>query len=627
VWWDGRCPAHDDQRASLSFKNGHTSVVFECHAGCPSHAVLAALAALGLRGEDLRLSNGNGHGPEPSRIVAEYDYIDEQGARLYQAVRFLPKGFRQRRPDGRGGWIWNLDEVRLVLYRLHELGGHARLFVVEGEKDADRLWSLGLPATCNSMGAGKWRDEYVAQLRAAGVTEVVIIPDNDRPGVQHAEAVAQRCHAAGLVVRLVSLPGLPPVQPKHGEDVSDWLDAGHSADELRRVVEAAPRWMPTTASAGPSRSPALMQFTRLGDLLHEPEETTAWLVEGRLPTGGISLLAGKPKAGKSTAARCLSLAVARGEPWLGWATLKGPVFYLALEEKRAEVRRHYQAMGATDEDVRVFVAPSPEDGLRQLREAAEREKPVLIIVDPLLRFVRVRDANDYAVVTAALEPLVTLARETGAHVLAVHHLGKADRDGGDGIIGSTAFFAAVDTALLLRRSEQYRTLGSLQRYGEDLEEITLTLDPVTRWVTAGPSRREADEVKTADAILEYLGGQSDPVDEPAVLEAVEGRNKVKVRALRQLVADHRVERTGAGKRGNPYRYHLSPGAPTDSRTLVPSYIRERGNEKPENGSIPSIDASDSRSRICAGSLVPPDSRERESGPPSAGPARPLVVEL
>jgi putative DNA primase/helicase len=105
VWWNGQCPSHDDQRASLSFKNGHTSVVVRCHAGCRLEAILAALE---LRPEDLRLSNGNGHGPELSRIVAEYDYTDEQGARLYEVVRFTPKAFRQRRPDGQDGWIWNL---------------------------------------------------------------------------------------------------------------------------------------------------------------------------------------------------------------------------------------------------------------------------------------------------------------------------------------------------------------------------------------------------------------------------------------------------------------------------------------------------------------------------------------
>src|SRR5262249_37485881 len=145
-----------------------------------------------------------------------------------------------------------------------------------------------------------------------------------------------------------------------------------------------PRWIPAVLS--PSVAGLVtMRFTPLGELLEEPEEMTAWLVEGRLPMGGISLLAGKPKAGKSTLGRCLALAVSRGDPWLGQATVKGTVFYLALEEKRAEVRRHFLAMGARgDEDVRLFVAPSPEDGLRQLREAAERERPALIIVDLLL---------------------------------------------------------------------------------------------------------------------------------------------------------------------------------------------------------------------------------------------------
>src|SRR5262249_20326462 len=159
---------------------------------------------------------------------------------------------------------------------------------------------------------------------------------------------------------------------------------------------------------------------------------------------------------------------------------------------------------------------------------------------------RLRDANDYAAVTTALEPFVTLARDTGAHVLAVHHLGKVDREGGDAIIGSTAFFAAVDTALILRRTEQSRTLSTVPRYGDDLEEITLTLDPTTRWVSAGPSRREADEAKAATAIQEYLAGQKEPVDESAIHEAVEGRKAVKVRALRSLVADAKVTRTGEG---------------------------------------------------------------------------------
>ena len=115
---------------------------------------------------------------------------------------------------------------------------------------------------------------------------------------------------------------------------------------------------------------------------------------------------------------------------LGKATLQGPVIYLALEEKRSEVRKHFRDMGATGEEgVYIFAASAPVDALQQIRTVAEEKKPALIIIDPLFRLTRVKDSNDYAQVTAALEPLLVLARETGAHVLCVHHAGKGDREG------------------------------------------------------------------------------------------------------------------------------------------------------------------------------------------------------
>jgi len=101
---------------------------------------------------------------QKAKIIATYDYPDERGDLLYQVVRFEPKSFRQRRPDGHGGWIYNLDGVRRVLYRLPELLASARtkatVYIVEGEKDVNALYSHDFIATCNPMGAGKWLDEY-----------------------------------------------------------------------------------------------------------------------------------------------------------------------------------------------------------------------------------------------------------------------------------------------------------------------------------------------------------------------------------------------------------------------------------------------------------------------------------
>ncbi|MBI2160959.1 MAG: AAA family ATPase, partial [Candidatus Rokubacteria bacterium] len=204
-------------------------------------------------------------------------------------------------------------------------------------------------------------------------------------------------------------------------------------------------------------------------------------------------------------------------------------------------------------------------GLGRVRWEAERRRPALVIVDPLLRFVRLRAAGDDAAVTTALEPLLALARDTGAHVLAAHHLGKAERSGGDGILGSTAIFAAVDTALLLTRNDQdVRTLSSIQRYGPDLEPVTLVLDPDTRTLSAGPPPAELEEARLGQAILAAVAGRGE-AEEREIHVAVPGRKALKVRALRRLVAHGRLVRRGRGRRGDAYRYAVS-GSPVSTCT-------------------------------------------------------------
>jgi hypothetical protein len=172
------------------------------------------------------------------------------------------------------------------------------------------------------------------------------------------------------------------------------------------VVRTAAKWLSIkweaqgpgpVESVRPGRSGTALQFVSLGDLLAEEQEETQWLVEGRLPAGGLSTIISKPKVGKSTLARSLALAVSRGEPWLGWRTSQGAVFYLALEEKRAEVREHFRAMGATgDEPLRILFGPAPAGAVAQLEAAAEEECPALIIVDTLQQLLHVKDLNDYA---------------------------------------------------------------------------------------------------------------------------------------------------------------------------------------------------------------------------------------
>lgn len=239
------CPAHDDQVPSLGVTAKAGQLLVHCYAGCDQQTVLQALAERGLwpaRGEAVATAPA---------VAATYDYRDERGQLLYQVVRYSPKAFRQRRPDGYGGWIWSLDGVRRVLYRLPELLSSAtgRVYLVEGEKDADRLWSLGLPATTAPGGAGKWRSEYGEALRGR---QVIVLPDNDEPGRKHALQVAASLATIAKEVRVLELPGLPP----HG-DVSDWLDAGGTAEQLEQLAAACPVW--TQAKADP-RTEALRRW-------------------------------------------------------------------------------------------------------------------------------------------------------------------------------------------------------------------------------------------------------------------------------------------------------------------------------------------------------------------------------
>jgi Protein of unknown function (DUF3631) len=236
--WQVRCPAHDDRRASLSLGEGDDGrLLLHCKAGCALEQILEHLA---LTMRDLFPARPRTT-TTTKRIVATYDYVDIAGVLQYQVVRYDPKDFRQRRPNGNGGWTWNLKGIDRVLYRLPTLCDQPLVFIVEGERDADRLQALTLLATTNPGGAGKWIEAYTRQLQIAGVTHVVIIPDADAPGRAHAQAVATSCHNARLHVRILILPDV-----SEKGDVSDYLDR-HTREDLRDLVQTAPVYPPVDA--------------------------------------------------------------------------------------------------------------------------------------------------------------------------------------------------------------------------------------------------------------------------------------------------------------------------------------------------------------------------------------------
>ena len=249
------CPspthAGGDKNPSLSINRKDGRTVACCHScglkGTPVQ-VLAEVCGLALGDAAERLaaaagvtssattmvSKGNGLGEE----VAWYPYTDEAGVLLYEVVRFaFPKTFRPRLPDG----TWGLPEsVRRVLFRLPEViaGVEANrpILIVEGEKDADELARRGfVGTTCpGGAGKGKWKSEFSEILRGA---RVVILPDNDEPGREHGQTIAQALQGIASEVRVLDLPDLPAKG-----DVSDWFEGGGTAGDLKALVQAEPVW-------------------------------------------------------------------------------------------------------------------------------------------------------------------------------------------------------------------------------------------------------------------------------------------------------------------------------------------------------------------------------------------------
>lgn len=418
------------------------------------------------------------------QIAATYDYTDEEGGLIFQVVRFDPKDFRQRRPDpqGRDGWNWSVKGVRQVPYRLPEVlevvANSGTVFVVEGEKDADALWKLGVPATCNAGGAGKWPVEFAALLRGA---HIIIIPDNDEAGRNHAATVGASLQGAATSVAILTLAGLSPKG-----DVTDWLKSGGSAQQLWALADTAAPWRP-----GPpeSRFGAIL-WSGLDDI-HQKRE---WLVEDMLYCGDFALSYGASQSGKSFLALDMAMAIARGLPFLGKKTRKGSVVYQAGEGGLgliSRMRAYRQYHEAWEKDLPVALLPTRVDLFAPGGEAdafvqemvswrAYMDPPLsLVIIDTFATASPGCNENASEDMGRVLFNVQRIQEAAGAAVLLVHHKNAA----GERPRGHTSLYANADTALEVVREEynpRERTLRVAKvKDGQDGEKIPFRLQSVT----------------------------------------------------------------------------------------------------------------------------------------------------
>lgn len=468
--YSARCPAHDDRNPSLEIKeaaDGRTLI--RCFAGCKTPDVVAAA---GLRISDLfpdsparatvSPSKVNGqrlahHDPAPApqpttepkgQPEAVYAYRSVEGVGLAEKLRYPGKVFRWRRPDGQGNWIADVKDINLPLYRLLDIRerGASDLYVVEGEKDADRLWSVDLPATTAPHGSSRWAPEYTAQIKTAVVERVYLVPDNDAPGRQYAQLAAASCHAAGLDVKLVTLPDLP----EHG-DVSNYLDT-HTAADLTLAALQAPEWHP------PSRA----KLTWLNTVT--PKEVS-WLWPGRLAKGKGTMLGGNPGTGKSWLSEDIIARVTRGLPWPDGGTAPmGKAIILSSEDGIDDtIRPRIDALGGDPSAVAVLEMVKDDDDDVERAFSLDRDIPVLtaelrrhhfsiVVIDPITAYLGMVNSHKDADIRRVLTPLFQTIEEYGASLLMIAHLNKnSTMDALYRISGSVALVAAARIGMVLGR--------------------------------------------------------------------------------------------------------------------------------------------------------------------------------
>lgn len=456
--WYAKCPVHggnDFDSLSLT-EGGDGRVLVTCHSqGCPFGAVMHAL---GLEPQDAWPRSADIGGvvvplrrcptetPQEPDVV--YDYVDEHGELLYQVCRYVtPEGktFRQRRPDGAGGWIWSLGDTRRVLYRLPAVLAAVKagelVYVVEGEKDVETLGSLGLVATCNMGGAcdkpEKWRPEWSECLRGA---QVVILPDNDEPGRLHATNVRASLTGA-KTVRVVELPGLLPKG-----DVSDWIEAGGTRDQLVRLCQI--------------RRLVTVEF---GELLTRDLPPKRTLLHPWLYSQDLVMVYANRGVGKTMFLLELTLGLASGGQVFTWHCPE-PVRVLYVDGEMPAVtmqERIAAAIAGRNGRIRIqplLVTPDLQPaGIRRL-STVEGRQDLLDLVDPDTTVLILDNlsclyggAENDAEGWDEMQAFLLSLRTRGVTAIIVHHSGKSGQQR-----GTSRREDVLDTVVKLSRPQDYR---------------------------------------------------------------------------------------------------------------------------------------------------------------------------
>lgn len=456
------CPFHDDHNPSLSvnLENGlyHCFTcdaggdVFDFYQNLKSVDFKTALAEIGrMAGADDSPANG--------KVVAIYGYKDASGQVLYTKERIAPA------QQGRSkSFVFKYNGNTLgrgcnpVPYNLPEVIKSKYVIFVEGEGKVEALRQWGLVATCLDSGANSpWHDSYLPYFE--GKEKVVILPDNDKPGREYAQKIANILHGKVGECKVVELLGLG-----ESEDIIDWIKQGGTKDSLLEIIKETPIWCPPE-----EETPKLISAQDILDL----EENLSWAVEGLIPQGGVMMVSGRPGVGKTWLALLLAKAVSEGLLFLSRTTQKRKVAYIDLENPKTVLKERISIIRPMCVEFAPAWAMQETFSLKDSHLDHLAKENYFIILDSLVR-AHGADENSSTEMAKVMNRLRGLTHK-GATIVFLHHRGKGENTE---YRGSSDILAGVDVAYLLDSKDGHLELKTLKsRVGVELKiPLSLKID-------------------------------------------------------------------------------------------------------------------------------------------------------
>jgi hypothetical protein len=449
--WNAKCPAHEDRNPSFKLDQADDGrALVYCHAGCTIDQIASAMAL------DVReLFEGEALPLFKREIVATYDYLDVHGVLLFQVCRTFPKAFFQRRPDGHGGWINDRKGIPPILYHLPEVLAADKVVICEGEKDADALMALGVVATTNPGGAGKWRDEYVVVFKGKTVACVQHVDPQDKktghyPGQEHAEDVRKSFEKAGMKITML--------QPAVGNDVHDHLAAGMKLKDLLPASQPRPKL-------------ARMEILSIPEIMALPDlDEEGYLLGPVLYKGHRIVIGGWTGHGKTTFVMHMVSAACHGKEflragWRGRTDREVRALVIDVEQGTKTVKRVLRETGLDHSDhVQYLRVPdglaldSDEEAIAFMEKSFAKGRFDIVLADPLYKLHR-GDPNDTRAATELMRRFDDWRERFGFALILPMHCRKPQGDRGapklspHDLFGSSAYQWGAEMLLGVERKK------------------------------------------------------------------------------------------------------------------------------------------------------------------------------